>query len=209
MDNMKEDYDSLKEIGARMRNIRTINGLRQQQVAEKLSISLSHYSKIEVGLAKASVGLLRRFCSVFKVDESWLETGSGTPSCSVPQVRETASPYDFLMGNQSQPQMDIKDMQRELDRLVGAVLDVLQHINLDNVVESAGKLHFSPDKLLRMVTVEKMMQRIQSEEDDKSGDEDETDNSDDGEGILNADFQEQWQHLTKTIHDLSALPGRC
>ncbi len=155
--------EEIKEIGARMRNIRTIHGLRQLQAAEKLSVSLSHYSKVEVGLAKASTGFLRRFCSAFGVDEDWLERGIGTPSGHL-EVRETASPYTNLLSVKSSiaHNLESEEYKRSIEKIVDAVLDTLRNTDLVNIAESAEKLNLPKERLLRIVMVEKLSEKVQN-----------------------------------------------
>ncbi len=46
--------------------------MRQQEVADRLGVSLSHYSKLEAGINQASDQLLAQFCREFGADLAWV-----------------------------------------------------------------------------------------------------------------------------------------
>ena len=53
----KHDAFNLKEIGARLRTLRAYQRKTQSSMAKDLGISLSHYSKLEIGIGGMSHGL--------------------------------------------------------------------------------------------------------------------------------------------------------
>ena len=50
---------------------RKANGLTQKQMAEKLSISSTHYSRIETGVINPSFELMEKFKKVFDVEDAF------------------------------------------------------------------------------------------------------------------------------------------
>ena len=72
----KEDFD-LVGIGERMKRIRSRLHKTQAQMAAAMSISLSHYSKLEIGIGGMSHGLVYTFCRLFNVPEEWFLNGVG------------------------------------------------------------------------------------------------------------------------------------
>lgn len=72
----KEDFD-LVGMGERMKKIRSRLHKTQAQMAGAMSISLSHYSKLEVGIGGMSHGLVYTFCRLFNVPEEWFLKGVG------------------------------------------------------------------------------------------------------------------------------------
>lgn len=73
-------------IGTRLRQIRVINNLRQEDMSEIMGFSRGHISRIERGGA-LSKRAIKQYCVEFEVDEDWLRHGEGTPPApSVPNT---------------------------------------------------------------------------------------------------------------------------
>ena len=68
---------NLPEIGKRLRTIRAYQRKTQSAMAKELGISLSHYSKLEIGIGGMSRGLAFALCRQFEVPEQWLLYGEG------------------------------------------------------------------------------------------------------------------------------------
>ena len=60
-------------IGKNMKEIRNAKGLSQQQVAEKLNMERSVYTKFETGQNKPSIEQVKKFAEIFKIDIKILE----------------------------------------------------------------------------------------------------------------------------------------
>jgi len=87
---MNEDFD-LKAIGSRMKKVRTRLHKTQAEMAQVLEISLSHYSKLEVGIGGISHGLIHKFCTAFNVDQPWFVYGKGNdPDCIIVSKPKTS-----------------------------------------------------------------------------------------------------------------------
>ena len=68
--------DSLKkETGIRIRSLRKLNGMTQEQLAEKLGVSVKHISTVERGLSMLSVPHLIGICDILDCDLDYLLRG--------------------------------------------------------------------------------------------------------------------------------------
>ena len=71
-----------RDLGARFRWVREHlpeGSKLQVDVARDLEGSVSHYSKIEVGMVPVAVRFARDFCRRYSVSYEWLSTGKGEP----------------------------------------------------------------------------------------------------------------------------------
>lgn len=73
----KDETFDLAEVGRRMRILRNYQRKTQRDMAHELGISLSHYSKLEIGIGGMSNGLIMALCRQFGVEEEWLYHGTG------------------------------------------------------------------------------------------------------------------------------------
>jgi len=80
-----ENFD-LKSIGVRMRLVRMRLGMTQGMMANAIGISLSHYSKLEIGIGGMSRSLAYNYCNLFNIDKDWFLDGTGEE----PPVKMTA-----------------------------------------------------------------------------------------------------------------------
>ncbi len=64
-----------KAIGQRIKTLRKENKMTQQQLADKLGVSLNHVSKIEPGMKVPSVDLFLALSEVFNVSLDFLIKG--------------------------------------------------------------------------------------------------------------------------------------
>ena len=71
-----ENFD-LKNIGKRMKLIRARLGMTQSGMANQIGISLSHYSKLEIGIGGMSRSLAFTICKIFDIDRDWFLEGKG------------------------------------------------------------------------------------------------------------------------------------
>lgn len=77
-----------KLIGSRISFLRKEHGLTQEQLSEKLDISVKHCSAVERGLSRLSLEKLIEVCNIFNVSLDYL-------------IRETTpcATYDYLSDN--------------------------------------------------------------------------------------------------------------
>ena len=68
-------YFDLVEFGRRLRELRKKRSLSQEQLAEELGISVSHYWHLEHGDKGCSIDLLLIIAEVFHVSTDYLLTG--------------------------------------------------------------------------------------------------------------------------------------
>lgn len=79
----KESLSESEEIGPRIKLIRNVVGLTQAEMAEKIALSASQYSKVEIGNRNLGRSALRLLSERFGVDEKWILTGEGrTPTAA-------------------------------------------------------------------------------------------------------------------------------
>ncbi|MCQ2518802.1 MAG: helix-turn-helix domain-containing protein [Lachnospiraceae bacterium] len=62
-------------IGQRIKKLRKENKMTQQQLADRLGVSLNHVSKIEPGMKVPSVDLFLTLSEIFNVSLDFLITG--------------------------------------------------------------------------------------------------------------------------------------
>ena len=74
---MNIDY---KLIGERIKKARKNLGLTQQELAEKLNVSIGYVSQVERGITKISLDLLGAIASIYKCDVASLITESAVNS---------------------------------------------------------------------------------------------------------------------------------
>ena len=77
-----------QDFGFRVKMLRKCSGLTQEQLAEKLHISISHLAKIEIGRNAPSVDLVLEMAEFFGVTVDELLRGDTTPKCKLPVSAE-------------------------------------------------------------------------------------------------------------------------
>ena len=96
---MSADYSL---IGKRIRTKRKAAGKTQEQLAERLSVTVGYVSQLERGVTKINLDILSEICSVLNCDMSFFVTGTATGESSYLQ-EELVKKYSML--NQSQKRM--------------------------------------------------------------------------------------------------------
>lgn len=66
-------------MNSRIRKVRTDNGLKQDDFAERLGLTKNFISLIETGGRDPSDRTVSDICRIFNVNEVWLRTGDGEP----------------------------------------------------------------------------------------------------------------------------------
>lgn len=67
----------METVGERIKKIRKDRKLTQKAFAEQLKMSENYIWQIEKGDREPSDKVLRLICSIYNVDEIWLQTGTG------------------------------------------------------------------------------------------------------------------------------------
>lgn len=67
----------MESVGERIKKIRKDRKLTQKAFAEQLKMSENYIWQIEKGDREPSDKVLRLICSIYNVDEIWLQTGTG------------------------------------------------------------------------------------------------------------------------------------
>lgn len=70
------DFDA-KIFGQRVKNLRHNRGMTQEQLCAAISMSVSHLSKIEVGISIPSLDLVLTLSTFFDVSTDFLLSGRG------------------------------------------------------------------------------------------------------------------------------------
>ena len=77
----------MQDQAARLKILRSRLKLTQTEMAERLGISLSLYSKIEIGRHKLRSALANTICGKLGISESWLQDGKGAlPEKLLPEI---------------------------------------------------------------------------------------------------------------------------
>lgn len=67
-----DDKSYLKKIGLKLKILRSLKGLSQDEIVNKLNVDKSYYSKVERGLTNPSILYLKRIAELFNVSLSEL-----------------------------------------------------------------------------------------------------------------------------------------
>lgn len=134
-----------RDIGTRMRHVRMIRGLRQKQVADQLAVSISHYSKVELGINRCSGNMLQRFCDLFGVDPEWLARGRGAPFLTTNDATPVYANRLLAAGRNEAPAPDAF-----LDQAADAIVAMLSKVSLAKLRETANELDIPFEHLLRL-----------------------------------------------------------
>ena len=158
---MKTDRSRYKKsngeymVGTRMRHIPMLRKPRQKEVADKLSISLSHYSKVEVGINQPSREMMERFCEVFDVNLDWLAAGVGKP---VSGVGEQSGQYanDLLTGDGGHHA--VQDVL--LEDIADEIAAMLAAVELEKIRRYATELSIPEETLLRVMVRDRLFAKF-------------------------------------------------
>ena len=133
----RESYN-LAEIGSRLKLIRTSQRKTQARMAQELGISLSHYSKLEVGIGGMSHGLIIAICHQYGVPEAWLVRGEGetpeiSPDTVVAIAKENAAAINCHRDLSILSQRLLQEEDEMLENVVTLLLD-------DNLKETGAQV---------------------------------------------------------------------
>lgn len=103
---MSVDY---KLIGGRIKTKRKAAGKTQEQLAEKLSVSVGYVSQLERGVTKISLDTLSEICAILNCDMSFFITGTATGENAYLQD-ELIDKYSTLTQTQKKTILDFIDV---------------------------------------------------------------------------------------------------
>lgn len=103
---MSVDY---KLIGGRIKTKRKAAGKTQEQLAEKLSVTVGYVSQLERGVTKISLDTLSEICSILNCDMSFFITGTATEENAYLQD-ELIEKYSALTQTQKKIILDFIDV---------------------------------------------------------------------------------------------------
>ena len=72
---MSVDYRS---IGGRIKQRRKAAGMTQEQLAERLFVTVGYVSQLERGISKTNLDMLSKICTILDCDMAYLVTGAST-----------------------------------------------------------------------------------------------------------------------------------
>jgi transcriptional regulator with XRE-family HTH domain len=108
-------------IGRRLRELRKAKGWLQQQVAQKLDITVKHYSQLERNKAQPSMALLEKIAELFEV-EVW-DLYEKPPSKATKQL---SKPGELEFGSGKNQRLLFKDLA---PRLTSATTRLALHLD--------------------------------------------------------------------------------
>lgn len=86
-------------IGNRIKRLRNVKSLTQQEFANKLGVSRSNIATYEVGKNNPGDAVINLICREFFVNETWLRTGEGEMFVELPENEALAAQIQtFLQG---------------------------------------------------------------------------------------------------------------
>lgn len=103
---MSVDY---KLIGGRIKAKRKAAGKTQEQLAEKMSVTVGYVSQLERGVTKISLDTLSEICKILGCDMAFLITGTATGESAYLQA-ELIEKYASLTQIQKRIVLDIIDV---------------------------------------------------------------------------------------------------
>ena len=105
-------YYDQKESGKRIANLRKKEGLTQEQLAEKLSISYSLLAKVESGSRAASIDLLVEMKAFFNTTLDYLALG-------IEPMTEPSKHEDMVCKNQAEQKIaELEQKFKELKEII-------------------------------------------------------------------------------------------
>lgn len=107
--------EQLRDIGLRMRSLRDQLGLTQNRMSKLLDISLSHYSKLEIGYGTLGAKLIRNFQNQFGISREWLTSGQG-------ELPDLAKIQERIKDNILMPASQPATSEVDLDKIIEIAL---------------------------------------------------------------------------------------
>ena len=136
---------NIKEIGQRVRLLRSHARRNQRECAKLLHISLSHFAKIEQGIGGVSDSVLIAIAKLFNAPFEWIRDGLGDPSTFLPQIESKKDEADD----------DLCLFDRKPKTLSQKVREIIGILKKPKVMELAEKfqntLNISKEEALKII----------------------------------------------------------
>lgn len=84
-------------LSERIKWVRKVEGLNQQQFADALGLSKSIVAKYETDQANVPDRAIKEICRTFKVSESWLKDGYGSMHEDISRTQQISNFIDGVM----------------------------------------------------------------------------------------------------------------
>lgn len=121
-----KNTEELNTINKRIKKIRELEGLSQEEFAKKIDLSQNHLSGMENGKKKVMNRTIITICSIFNINKEWLENGIG----------EIYNPIEEISLNLSDKNQELIDMIYSLDEEDQKVLTLM----IENLYNKAKKI---------------------------------------------------------------------
>lgn len=149
----KHEQFDLTEIGKRLRNLRAHQRKTQSQMAKELGISLSHYSKLEIGIGGMSHGLALALCRQFSLPEEWLLYGKGPQ----PDLADVKVPLRITRGQQANAPVMLSTENILTDEKLEEIMAIVLSGECQPLAqEISKKMNISMERALAMLVREKL-----------------------------------------------------
>lgn len=158
---MKKDDFDLVEIGKRMKIVRARLRKTQAAMASDLGISLSHYSKLEVGIGGMSHGLIYTFCRTFDVDQDWFVTGQGELPKNITDPRPAKS------SSSVESHAPAVDLDKELEKII----ELAESENVSKLAEQISQATQIPKTRAKAVLIKELLLHPEKIEENKAAEE--------------------------------------
>lgn len=126
-------YDSVasqkKEIGQRLKEVRSQQKLTQKEFAKILGVSNSYITQVENGIKMVGAELISSLKREFKVDCAWLLTGMGDMYMSLPRNNVShngAGNVLLLLDNIKQDQKNYFTSCRRIEKCLAELSEMLK-----------------------------------------------------------------------------------
>ncbi|EOE7347199.1 helix-turn-helix domain-containing protein [Clostridioides difficile] len=120
------DTKELNTINKRIKKIRELEGLSQEEFAKKIDLSQNHLSGMENGKKKVMKRTIITICSIFNINKEWLKNGTG----------DIYNPVEENTLNSSDKNKELIDMIYSLDEEDQKVLTLM----IENLYNKAKKI---------------------------------------------------------------------
>ncbi len=122
-------------MNERLKKLRKVLGLTQQEFADKLRVSRSNIATYEVGKNNPTDAVINLICREFNVNEDWLRTGTGEMFINRSRDEELTAFMDELLAEKSAGFR--RRLVTALSRLSPEQWDALEAVALELMKESA------------------------------------------------------------------------
>ncbi len=126
-----------KEIGARLAQFRSNQGLLQSEFAKELGLSPRSYQNYELGIRDVPVATIAKMIERYKISGQWLISGIGGPYYNEPATTAREALKDIVQA------ADAEQSEPDLSKLPDVLAIIIKNLEEDRVL--------NPDEVQRLV----------------------------------------------------------